>query len=80
MGIPVGYPRIENVTETWQYIPPNSSQDGDTHVYDMSPERDEDVNTTLASSKLGEDFYGYNHPNKRFTGKFDEDGNYTGVV
>ena len=80
MGQEVGNPRIDNVTETWQYIPPNASQDGDTHVYDMSPERDEDVNTTLSSSKLGEDFYGYNHPNKRFTGKFDEDGNYTGVV
>lgn len=43
----------------------------------MNPEQDEDVTTTLKSGKLGEDFYGYNHPNK-FTGGFDEDGNYTG--
>ena len=43
----------------------------------MDPELDSDVKTTLKSGKYGEDFYGYNHPNK-FTGKFDENGNYTG--
>lgn len=73
----VGNPRIENVTETWQFIPANGSQDADTHVYDMNPDLDSDVKSTLKSSTLGEDFYGFNHPNK-FTGHFDEDGNYTG--
>ena len=52
-------------------------QDGDTHVYDMDPDTDEDVKTTLKSSHLGEEFFGYRHPN-RFTGKFDGNGNYTG--
>lgn len=37
----------------------------------MNPETDEDVKSTLKSSKLGEEFFGYRHPNGRFTGKFD---------
>lgn len=37
-GVKSGNPRIENVTETWQFIPANGSQDADTHVYDMDPE------------------------------------------
>lgn len=78
MGRDVGEPRLENITETWQYIPADSRQDEDTHIYDLHPEQDEDVTATLKSSKLGEDFYGFNHPN-RFTGKFDDEGKYTGV-
>lgn len=43
----------------------------------MNPDLDSDVKSTLKSGKLGEDFYGFNHPN-RFTGHFDDDGNYVG--
>lgn len=65
------------MTETWEYIPANHSQDLDNHVYDFDPDLDSDVKTTLKSSTYGEDWYGYNHPNQ-FTGKFDENGKYRG--
>jgi len=70
-------PRIENVTETWQMLKPDPRQDGDTHVYDMDPETDDEIKSTLKSSRLGEEFFGYRHPN-RYTGGFDGNGNYTG--
>ena len=76
-GQGLGDPIIENVTETWQFIEPDSRQNEENNQYDFNPEQDEDVTTTLKSGKLGEDFYGLNHPN-RFTGKFDHTGNYTG--
>ena len=76
-GQHIGNPRIENVTETWQFIPANKSQDTDNHVYDMDPDLDSDVKTTLKSGTYGEDWYGYNHPN-RFTGRFNDEGKYTG--
>ena len=45
--------------------------------YNYSPDDDSEMASTLKSAKLAEDFYGYSHPN-RFTGHFDDDGEYQG--
>ena len=42
-------------------------------VYKYSEEHDQDVDSTLKSARLAEDFYGVRHPN-RFTGEFSDDG------
>ena len=75
----MGNPRIENVTETWQMLKPDPRQDGDTHVYDMDPERDDDVKTTLKSAKYGEDFFGYHNNRNRYGGKY-WNGKYNSVA
>lgn len=44
-------------------------------LYYWGDEHDPDVDGTLKSARLAEDFYGVRHPN-RFTGEFDKDGNH----
>ena len=42
-------------------------------IYRYSEKHDSDIDGTLKSAKLAEDFYGVRHPN-RFTGEFSDDG------
>ena len=42
-------------------------------VYKYSEDHDQDIEGTLKSARLAEDFYGVRHPN-RFTGEFSDSG------
>ena len=75
-------PYFDRVTQTWEYARvgklggDGSPEQPITH-YDWDPDADSDVKATLKSGKLGEDFYGFNHPNQ-FTGHFDDSGKFIG--
>lgn len=42
-------------------------------IYYTGDEHDSDIDNTLESARLAEDFYGVRHPN-RFTGEFSDEG------